>query len=353
LYQALLDAAENGVHTADTIVFGPGMSNETFHAGQTLTLSQDVTIDGDIGNDGNADVTISGGGSGGHRLFTITSGFTVTLDSLNLTYGHEAGADAGDDGSAGGTAASVAVNCGTLTIANSLVLNNRAEGGKGVDKLDGGAGHDLADFSDMSKSVELTLKGKKDATVKRGGAADDKVRDFESVTGGMAGDKLTGDKQANLLSGEKGSDTLVGGKGIDTLKGGLGMDKLTGGKDSAEYVRVRHQAQRRQRRHHHRLQARHRQDRPGHVDLRQARALGGSRRAGDRQRQQTARRQAGRRPPALQQEDWTAVLRRRRQRQACRCTRGDFRQAAGRRLGPYGFPDRLAHAFRSQQGHNP
>lgn len=196
LYRALLDAAENGVHTADTIVFGAGMSNETFHAGQTLTLSQDVTIDGDIGNDGNADVTISGGGSGGHRLFTITSGFTVTLDSLKLTYGHEAGADAGDDGSARGTAASVAVNCGTLTIANSLVLNNRAEGGKGVDKLDGGAGHDLADFSDMSKSVDLTLKGKKDATVKLGGAADNKVRNFESVTGGMAGDKLTGDKDS-------------------------------------------------------------------------------------------------------------------------------------------------------------
>jgi Ca2+-binding RTX toxin-like protein len=277
LYRALLDAAENGVHTADTIVFGAGMSNETFHAGQTLTLSQDVTIDGDIGNDGNADVTISGGG----------------------------------------------------------------------------AGHDLADFSDMSKSVELTLKGKKDATVKRGGAADDKVRDFESVTGGMAGDKLTGDKQANLLSGEKGSDTLVGGKGIDTLKGGLGMDKLTGGKDSAEYVVFDTK-----------LSA-------GNADIITdfkhgidkivlATSIFGK--LGPSVEAVELVIGNGSKPLAAKQAG-DHLLYNKKTGQLFYDDDGKGKHAAvlvatfdklpGGGFGPYGFPDRLAHAFRSQQGHNP
>ena len=129
LYQALLDAAANGTNTADTIIFDNTMANQTFDMGQTLFLAQDITIDGDIGNDGDADVTISGGGTGGHRLFTIGYGYTVTLDSLKLAYGYDKGSSAYYSG---GNAASAVMNYGTLTITNSLVQNNVAIGGDGT-----------------------------------------------------------------------------------------------------------------------------------------------------------------------------------------------------------------------------
>jgi VCBS repeat-containing protein len=114
--------------------------------------------------------------------------------------------------------------------------NDLLRGGVGKDILDGGTGLDTADFSDMKLGVELTLKGSKPATAKVGGVADDTLKNFESIFGGKAGDKLTGDGKANLLSGNAGSDSLDGGKGIDTLKGGLGADQLTGGKGAMSDV---------------------------------------------------------------------------------------------------------------------
>ena len=128
LTQALLDAADNGLHTADTIVFASGMAGFSFDMLQTLELYQDVTIDGDIGNDGDADVTIAGGGIGGHRLFTIGYGYTVTLDSLTLSDGYDS---APGSYYSGYHAASAVINFGTLTITGSVLQNNMAIGGNG------------------------------------------------------------------------------------------------------------------------------------------------------------------------------------------------------------------------------
>jgi Ca2+-binding RTX toxin-like protein len=99
-------------------------------------------------------------------------------------------------------------------------------GGSGNDRLDGGAGkHDIADFSDRSSKVVVTLKnGAATATV--GSSEKDTLVGIEGVTGGKKADRLTGDTKANELDGGKGSDVLNGGGGKDTLTGGAGADKF-------------------------------------------------------------------------------------------------------------------------------
>lgn len=114
--------------------------------------------------------------------------------------------------------------------------NDTIRGGAGRDSLDGGAGIDTVDFGDMTKSVVLTLNGKKVATANVGGVADDTLKNFENIIGGKGNDTLTGDKLANILLGGKGNDTLDGGKGNDTLDGGVGKDVLKGGKGADHFV---------------------------------------------------------------------------------------------------------------------
>ena len=61
------------------------------------------------------------------------------------------------------------------------------------------------------------------------GAAGDKLRSIENLTGSPQDDMLTGDDNPNVLKGMGGKDTLNGGKGNDTLDGGAGNDMLDGG----------------------------------------------------------------------------------------------------------------------------
>jgi VCBS repeat-containing protein len=110
--------------------------------------------------------------------------------------------------------------------------NDTVKGGLGVDVLDGSSGRDTVDFSDMTKAVVLTLKGSKSATATVGGVADDKVKKFEDIKGGKAGDKLTGDAKANQLDGGLGADSLTGGGAEDWFQfssklGSGNVDTLT------------------------------------------------------------------------------------------------------------------------------
>ena len=63
------------------------------------------------------------------------------------------------------------------------------------------------------------------------GAAGDKLRSIENLTGSDHNDFLTGDENPNVLKGMGGDDTLVGGANNDKLYGGAGDDTLsaTGG----------------------------------------------------------------------------------------------------------------------------
>jgi Ca2+-binding RTX toxin-like protein len=102
-------------------------------------------------------------------------------------------------------------------------------GGLGKDSLDGGAGVDLADYSDKTTSVAVTLNGSANAAVTVGGVVEDTIRNIENLRGGSANDVLTGDGLANALFGGGANDALNGGAGNDVLDGGDGFDVLTGG----------------------------------------------------------------------------------------------------------------------------
>ena len=61
------------------------------------------------------------------------------------------------------------------------------------------------------------------------GAAGDKLRSIENLTGSAQKDSLGGDDNPNVLKGMGGADTLTGNGGNDTLMGGAGEDVLNGG----------------------------------------------------------------------------------------------------------------------------
>lgn len=144
LRQAILDANPAG---GDIIDFAPGLS------GQTITLStgemaiaKSLTIDGDINNDGTADITIDGNNAS--RIFSISGGnaVTVNIDGLTITKGYVA--------SNGGAINLIGTNGNTtnLNITNSVLLGNSNSG----TNLDGGAIY--SSYSDLSVTSS-TLSG--------------------------------------------------------------------------------------------------------------------------------------------------------------------------------------------------
>ncbi|MDB5526376.1 MAG: hypothetical protein JWM58_4139 [Rhizobium sp.] len=110
-------------------------------------------------------------------------------------------------------------------------------GGGGIDVLDGGKGSDTAVYTNnFSSAVIATLNGLKTVTVMVGGVAEDKIRNFENLTGGYGTDTLTGDKGKNTLDGWGGNDALDGGEGDDRLIGNAGIDTMTGGAGKDDFV---------------------------------------------------------------------------------------------------------------------
>ncbi|PMX84728.1 glycosyl hydrolase, partial [Pseudomonas sp. MPR-R2A3] len=121
LRQALSDSV-----SGDTVTFSTTM---TVNLNSQLVISKNVTIAGDLNQDGVADVTLSGQYK--TQVLRVGSGVTATLDGLVITQGLAAGngAAAGVDGTAamgGGI-----VNLGNLTLNNVRVTSNAASGGGG------------------------------------------------------------------------------------------------------------------------------------------------------------------------------------------------------------------------------
>jgi len=130
LRQAITDAI-----SGDTITFNAGMT-VTLTSGQ-LTLNKNLTIDGDLDNNGTADVTIDAAHNS--RVFNMTTG-SVTLDGLVITNGLVYGNGGAYNSVTGGDALGAGINItgGTLTIKNSSITGNKAAGGGGNG---GGAGY--------------------------------------------------------------------------------------------------------------------------------------------------------------------------------------------------------------------
>ncbi|MGO4126410.1 beta strand repeat-containing protein [Inquilinus sp. YAF38] len=90
-----------------------------------------------------------------------------------------------------------------------------------LDRLDGGAGNDTADYYYTYYGLTVDLV----AGTTNGQA---RLTSIENVNGGTASDTISGNADANSLIGNGGNDTLRGAAGNDRLEGGGGRDNLYG-----------------------------------------------------------------------------------------------------------------------------
>lgn len=112
----------------DTITFQSSMT-VGLTSGQLL-LNKNLIIDGDLDNNGTADVTIDANHTS--RVFNMTAG-NVTLDGLVITKGLVSGDGGSYNGLIGGDAlgGGISVTGGVLTLRNSAITANKAAGGGG------------------------------------------------------------------------------------------------------------------------------------------------------------------------------------------------------------------------------
>ncbi|MGY2197538.1 Ig-like domain-containing protein [Pseudomonas gingeri] len=130
--RAALASSQNG----DIVTFNSAM---TVVLNSQLVVTKNITLDGDLNNDGAADVTLDG--QYRTSVIQVNSGTTVTFDGLVITRGLIAG-NGGNGGSGTSAANSLGAgisNFGDLTLKNVSVTANAASGGGGGGGVTGGA----------------------------------------------------------------------------------------------------------------------------------------------------------------------------------------------------------------------
>lgn len=214
-----LRAAIASASSGDTITFNAGMTI-TLSSGQ-LSIGQNLTIDGDLDDNGSADVTVDANYTS--RVFSITSG-TVSLDGLTITHGLVSGNGGAYNSVNGGDAlgAGISVTGGTLTINHSSITGNVAAGGGGNG---GGSGYGYGGgggggFSGKGGGNGGAYNGGNAGSVGGGGSGGKggfssfaaQAGNGGTATGG-AGGSATGGLAAGGAGGTAGSGSTIGGGG--------------------------------------------------------------------------------------------------------------------------------------------
>ncbi|MHC8384393.1 Ig-like domain-containing protein [Pseudomonas sp. LB3P14] len=120
--RAAIASAQNG----DLVTFNASM---TVQLTSELLINKNITVDGDLNNDGAADVILDG--QYRTRVIEVVSGSTVTLDGLVITRGLVSGTGGNGGYGATGAMAGGIFNAGLLTLNNVTVTSNAASGGGG------------------------------------------------------------------------------------------------------------------------------------------------------------------------------------------------------------------------------
>ncbi|EJM58749.1 BNR/Asp-box repeat protein, partial [Pseudomonas sp. GM50] len=120
--RAAIASAQNG----DIVTFNGSM---TVQLTSELLINKNITVDGDLNNDGAADVILDG--QYRTRVIEVSSGSIVTLDGLVITRGLVSGNGGNGGYGATGAMAGGIFNAGILTLNNVTVTSNGASGGGG------------------------------------------------------------------------------------------------------------------------------------------------------------------------------------------------------------------------------
>ncbi len=221
----LRTAIASAAATGDTITFNAGMTI-TLSSGE-LAIAKSLTIDGDLDDNGTADVTVNANYTS--RVFSISSGKTVSLDGLVITHGSVSGN--GGTGGNGPTASDGASalgggisNAGILTLNNTTVTANGAAGGGGgggvTNSYSGGGG---GGGGPLTNGGSTGIGG-------TGGTAGPGTTTYAGVAGSSGAGGRGGAYNAIKMAGRGGSST-GGAGGIGSFyysNGGAGATATSG-----------------------------------------------------------------------------------------------------------------------------
>jgi Ca2+-binding RTX toxin-like protein len=257
-------AQANANVDADTIIFDQALVGQTvvLTSGNLAITQGTVTIDGDLNGDGDADVTISGGGLS--SILEIAAGATATVNSLTLADGYSsneslAGAIRNDGNltvnysvilsnatnltySGNATTSGGIVNAGTLTINQSVFDNNTAQASDGAsgigNYIDGGQGENAAGAilnlgSGILNMDHVALIAGSAVGGRGGDGSDARIGDnsYDGYRGGNGGHAASGILNLGAMSGTVDNQTVgaVATAGV----GGVGGAGTGGGNPGA------------------------------------------------------------------------------------------------------------------------
>ncbi|POY82221.1 glycosyl hydrolase [Pseudomonas amygdali pv. morsprunorum] len=234
---SLRDALTNA-QNGDIVTFSTGM---TVALQSQLVVSKNITIDGDLNNDGVADVTLDG--QNRTSVIRVNSGVTATLDGVIITRGvaSTAGASSGATIAASDALGGGINNAGNLTLRTVTVTANSAAGGGGgggvnspnvgggggggggIGGQNGAAGGSAGTYTSTAPSANTGGNGASFSTAYLAGQGG-------NSSGGGAGGNGT---PVGYTNGGAGGTATSGGRTIGGGGGGSGFDAIGGRGGSA------------------------------------------------------------------------------------------------------------------------
>ncbi|WP_124369129.1 Ig-like domain-containing protein [Pseudomonas sp. R2-7-07] len=230
--RAAIASAQNG----DIVTFNAGLSGSTVALTSELLINKNITVDGDLDNNGTADITLDG--QYRSRVVEIASGSTVTLDGLVITKGLVAGNGGNGGAAAAGAMGGGIFNAGTLTLNNVTVTANAASGGGGGGGVTpaysgggggggGGIGGGSGGHGGSTGPGNLTYAGGAGSAGAGGYGGGYSVNDMGgrggTSTGGLGGNGASGYSHGGDGGSATNGTLSIGGGG-----GGSGWDKVGG-----------------------------------------------------------------------------------------------------------------------------
>jgi Ca2+-binding RTX toxin-like protein len=245
-----------GGGAADTLIGNAGANRLEGGAGNDALSAGDGNdiLDGGVGNDtlaggagddtyliNDAGVSLLGdaiteaANAGTDLVLTSLSSYTLGANLENLRYVGDYAATGTFIGSGNDLNNKIEGGAGVDALAggagDDIVWGNNGDdfivGGAGADNLDGGVGTDLVSYNNATVAVTLDLANGYALSAD----GNDVVAGFENVLGSQFADDLSGNLFANIIDGSAGDDRISGRDGADTLFGGTGNDILSGGGD--------------------------------------------------------------------------------------------------------------------------